>query len=114
MEKIEDSYNKTTKNFEVDLTNAKRTLNSAFCLICRKSVGLIHFSQSIRSFKNSQRIEQFIRNRQIHLLHNFKGLVMFCEDSVREAFQNMPTQRLDTNLFKTNPSHQEINISSMR
>lgn len=106
-----DFYNRKTKEFEIDSTDQKRDLDKAFCLVCEKGVELLEFPQAVSFFRgNSQKVRQFIQDSQIHLLHNLMGLVMLCADSVREVFQNMPTQPLDPNIFVTNPSHGNLDI----
>lgn len=68
---------------EILTRNSFRRSNESQCFICQKTVKLLTFLQAAELFGTG--IEQICRlseKKDLHLLHNRKGIVMVCSDSV--------------------------------
>jgi hypothetical protein len=60
-----------------------RTSRRAYCPMCGKPVELLGFSEAVDFFKTDfQAINGLVERGELHRLHNRKGLVMICADSV--------------------------------
>jgi hypothetical protein len=92
--------------------NIYRTLNIAFCQICRKTVELKNLEQTAEILKaNYNEIKFLTENRQLHRLNNSRGILKICSESLFEVLERRPTQPFDEDIFKTNPSGSDILIS---
>jgi hypothetical protein len=91
--------------------NPYRTLNLAFCQICRKTVELKTLEQAAETLKaNYNEIKFLAENHQLHRLNNSRGKLKFCAESLFDVLERRPTQSFDEDIFKTNPSGSEIFI----
>ena len=62
-----------------------RQSDQAYCLICQKPVKLLTFLQTADFFKTDvPHVYRLSQKSELHLLHNRKGTVMICGDSVFE------------------------------
>jgi hypothetical protein len=87
----------------------ERTESQAFCLICNKQVGLLTFEHSAEILKTDlNEILEFAESGQIHRLHNALGKVEICAESLFDVLETRPTERLNPDIFKTNPSSSNI------
>ena len=91
--------------------NPYRTIDVAFCQICRKTVELKSLEQAAETLKASfNEIKFLAENLQLHRLNNSRGKLKVCAVSLFEVLERRPTQSLDEDIFKTNPSGAEIFI----
>lgn len=92
-------------------TNLHRTLNMAFCQICRQTVELRSLEEATETLKASfNEIKYLAENHHLHRLNNSRGKLMICAESLFEVLERRPTQSLDEDIFKTNPSGSDIFI----
>ena len=86
-----DSKSKAVPDTEKSIeTNRKRLLSEgfrrsdqAFCLICQKPVKLLTFLQTADFFEiDVSHVYRLSEKSELHLLHNRKGKVMVCGDSL--------------------------------
>jgi hypothetical protein len=78
-----------------------RRLGFAFCPVCAKAVELLSFETAAELFGvSTEDIESIRKKGDLHGLHNMKGEILICSDSLFHCFSTMPTQRLDQK-FKT-------------
>jgi hypothetical protein len=92
--------------------NIYRTLNIAFCRICRKTVEMKNLEQTAEILKASYNEIKFLaENRQLHRLNNSHGILKICAESLFDVLERRPTQPFDEDIFKTNPSGSDILIS---
>ncbi len=72
-----------------------RTADRALCPLCEKPVKLLSFSDTADFIKADIReIENLAKNGKLHRIHNNRGLVMICTESLFWYFENRPTQCL--------------------
>jgi hypothetical protein len=89
---------KPSKNTKASL----RRRNHAFCPVCEKLVKLMSFSDSATAFKTDESdINQLAEKRQLHRLHNRRGKVMICADSLFRCFDNRQTRPLTADFLLT-------------
>ena len=75
----------------------------AYCPVCEKPVELMSFMESAELFKtDTQDIEFLAKHGDLHRIHNRKGEVLICSDSLFQCFDSRETRLLD--------SHFEIEI----
>ncbi|MBK9153932.1 MAG: hypothetical protein IPM25_06900 [Chloracidobacterium sp.] len=73
----------------------------AFCLVCSKQVELISFDRAAELFHTDlQDIEFLAKAGSIHKVHNRKGKVLACINSLFECFDNRRTRLLDSSIIK--------------
>jgi hypothetical protein len=95
--------------------NLKRTLNHAYCQICQKTVELNTLEQAAELLKADYNEIKFLaENFQIHRLNNSRGALRICAESLYKLLESRPTQPLDEETFKTNPSGSNIFIGDIR
>lgn len=91
--------------------NLYRTLNMAFCQICRKTVELKTLEDAAEILKaNYNEIKFLAENHQLHRLNNSRGVLKICAESLFDVLERRPTQPFNEDIFKTNPSGAEIFI----
>ncbi len=82
-----------------------RTEKRAFCMKCDKPVDLISFEKAVDSMKTSfLEVFRSANMGKLHRIHNKKGKVMICAESFFQTFDSRQTQKLNRDLFITNPS----------
>jgi hypothetical protein len=75
-----------------------RRLGFAFCPVCEKPVELLSFDAAAELFKTNVRdIESLAEGSELHRVHNRKGLVLICSDSLFTCINSRETLRLDPN-----------------
>lgn len=95
--------------------NIKRTLNQALCRLCQRQVELKSFRQAAELLKtNFNEIKLLAENLQLHRLHDARGNMTICADSLFSVLQTRPTQRFEADVFKTNPSASNYFIGDIR
>jgi hypothetical protein len=76
---------KTEETFP-NASRAERTIRQTFCPICRAAVELISLARAAELYETTaDDISSLIRRRAIHCLHNLRGEVLICFDSLRRA-----------------------------
>lgn len=89
----------------------KRTINHAFCIKCGRQVGLLTFKRAGKILKTGiNELYELAEAGQIHRLHNVHGRVEICAESLFDVLETRPTERLNPDIFKTNPSSSNILI----
>jgi hypothetical protein len=74
-----------------------RHSGSAVCPICEKPVDLMDPAEAARCFKtDEQDIEFLAKSGDIHRIHNRRGEVMICCNSLFACFDKRPTRLLDS------------------
>lgn len=83
-------------------TPAKRTRQQAFCPLCETEVDLLSLDQAAEHCSTEpEEISRLIQNRSIHCLHNRKGAVLICFNSLRSAYSYVrETARLSSEKIK--------------
>ena len=72
-----------------------RTRDRALCPLCEKPVKLMTFSESAEFFKTeTAEIEYLANSGKLHRIHNNRGKVMICAESLFYIFDASPTQVL--------------------
>jgi DNA-binding LytR/AlgR family response regulator len=100
---------KATSASGQSLSGFKRTENEAYCLLCEREVELKTFEQAAEILKtNFREILDLAEAGQVHRLHNSRGRVVICSESLSEILEKRPTQRFNLDFFKTNPSSSNI------
>lgn len=95
-------------------TGAGRTANQAFCLICRKKVELMSYERTAETLQiNFNELLEFAEAGQLHRLHNARGKIAICAESVFEFLEKRPTQRFNPDIFKTNPSSSRLILNEL-
>jgi hypothetical protein len=86
---------KTTPKPERIRATPYRTADRALCPLCEKPVKLLSFSEAADLFKTDiAEIENLAETGKLHRIHNNRGQVMICTESLFWLFQNRPTQFL--------------------
>jgi hypothetical protein len=68
----------------------------AFCPVCGKLVELLSFDAAAELFNtNVQDIETLAQGGDLHRVHNRKGIVLICSDSLFKCINSRETMRLD-------------------
>lgn len=64
----------------------RRSRNKAFCFLCRIDVELVSIPQAAHDCRTTQyEIYQLAEAGEIHRLHNAKGSIMICRNSLKKA-----------------------------
>lgn len=64
----------------------ERSKNQAFCLMCKRQVSLISFRQAAELEKDNRlRLVELSENNLIHRIHNSRGEILICQNSLLEA-----------------------------
>lgn len=64
----------------------KRTRTEAFCLLCKTRVSLMTIEQTKKLYaSNWDDILRLAENGEIHLIHNIRGELHVCIESLRQA-----------------------------
>jgi len=72
-----------------------RTSDRALCPLCEKPVKLLSFSDAADFIKTeTAEIENLAKTGKLHRIHNNRGKVMICAESLFFLFENRPTQLL--------------------
>lgn len=75
----------------------QRRSDKAFCIVCDKPVDLLGFQASADLFNTDlQDIEFLAGQAEVHRIHNRRGEVMICSDSLFTRFDERPTRLLDS------------------
>jgi hypothetical protein len=71
---------------EVQRKKAERTRTQAFCLVCKKQTKLVGVGAAtqVHGFTLDE-ISQYVADGAFHQVHNSKGEILFCQDSLRQA-----------------------------
>lgn len=86
---------------KLNLTNF-RTESTALCPKCQKLVGLTSLSKTTDFYKTEvERIYLLIYRGKLHPIHNRRGEVMICNDSLFTFFEQRETQILNLNRLST-------------
>jgi hypothetical protein len=73
----------------------RRTRDRAFCLKCQKPVDLMAYSSAADFFKTDlEDIQGLAETGQLHRIHNRRGEMMICSDSLFTLFDNRQTRPL--------------------
>ncbi|HSK72222.1 MAG TPA: hypothetical protein VK892_11035 [Pyrinomonadaceae bacterium] len=92
-----------------DKAASKRTINRAFCLLCEKEVELKNFEETAGILKTDfGEVLALAETGQIHRLHNARGRVAICAESLFDLLEKRPTLRFTIDVFKTTPSSSNI------
>lgn len=90
----------------------QRTLDKAFCNLCRQPVELRTFEQAAQLLKiNFSGVKLLAENFQIHRLNDSRGTIKICGESLMKILYARPTMEFDADIFKTNPSDAEVVFS---
>ena len=74
-----------------------RRTTSAYCPKCEKPVDLLSHERSADLFKTDiQDIEFLAKQNLIHRVHNRKGTVLICSNSLFDCFDSRSTRLLDS------------------
>lgn len=97
---MEFFFEMKTKETFSNATRGERTVRQTFCPLCRAAVELISLARAAEIYDTTaDEISSLIRRRAVHCLHNLRGEVLICFDSLRSAdFYVRETGRLG---FKT-------------
>lgn len=95
--------------------NLYRTVNMAFCQVCRKTVELKTLDEAAETLKaNFNEIKFLVENFHLHRLNNSRGILKICAESLFSVLERRPTQPFDEDIFKTNPSGAKIFIGDLQ
>ena len=68
-----------------------RSQTKAFCALCREKVSLMSFQQATMLDEASQNeLVEFLENGAIHRLHNSRGQILICFNSLQKAKRQSP------------------------
>src|SRR5215213_4561589 len=82
-----------------------RTADRALCPLCEKPVKLLSFSDCADLFKTeTAEIENLAEIGKLHRIHNNRGKVMICTESLFWLFGNRPTQFLTLKILSAGSS----------
>jgi hypothetical protein len=71
---------------ESGINSGKRTSTKAFCIVCQRRVNLITFDTAIIVLcVDPDGFLRLLEEGRIHRLHNSKGRILACLNSVRKA-----------------------------
>ena len=80
-----------------------RTKNRAFCPSCQKPVDLMSIEEAAGFYKtNVGDIKSLTQNIILHPIHNSRGNLMLCTDSLFTTFEQRQTQILDKKHLSAN------------
>lgn len=83
-----------------------RTANFAVCPLCEKLVELLEFTSAATIFHTDLQDIEFLTNAgSVHRVHNRKGAVMVCSNSLFNCFDNRRTRLLDSHFAE--PANEE-------
>jgi hypothetical protein len=86
--------------------NFHRTRGRAFCLKCQKPVDLMAYANAAEFFKTDlEDIEQLAETGQLHRIHNRRGEMMICSDSLFTLFDNRQTRLLKSDHSSLRPEN---------
>lgn len=85
---------------EPNISLFPRSRRRAFCPCCEKPVDLMSFEDAAAFYKsNVGSIEALTEAGDLHRVHNRKGEVLICCESLFQNFENRQTQKLDKKLL---------------
>lgn len=77
--------------------NFHRTKIRAFCLRCQKPVDLMTYSNAAEFFKTDlEDIQELAETGHLHRVHNRRGEMMICSDSLFTLFDSRQTRPLNS------------------
>lgn len=89
--------NRTSANFH-------RTKIRAFCLRCQKPVDLMTYSNAAEFFKTDlEDIQGLAETGNLHRIHNRRGEMMICSDSLFTLFDSRQTRLLKPDYSSLKP-----------
>ena len=89
------SDQRDTEDDQIGLFARFRGRTRAYCPKCRRPVQLMSDSRAEDLFKSElPELLSLATRGLLHRLHNSKGLLMFCGDSLFQCFSDRPTQML--------------------
>ena len=89
-----------TKISERNIPYFPRTRNRAFCPRCDKPVDLVRFDEAAAFYKTQiSDITALSETGDLHRIHNSKGEVLICSDSLFAEFDRRETRKLDMKLL---------------
>ena len=64
----------------------ERTKTQAFCLLCKKQTTLVGVDAAAQVHQFTlDEISQYVADGVFHQIHNSKGEILFCQNSLRQA-----------------------------
>ena len=95
-EAVHDTSNANTRYF--------RPAASAYCPVCEKPVELLGYSDAADTFNtDADDIELLVENGELHRVHNKRGNILICSDSLFRCFDERQTRRLDQSFRRLKP-----------
>jgi hypothetical protein len=77
-----------------------RAVDTAFCPVCEKLVRLMSFTESANLLETAVSDAQDLAERHVlHRVHNNRGEIMICSESIIACFREQETQPLDQNIL---------------
>ena len=88
-------------NSELNIGNiCIRLSDHAFCPVCQKLIKLVNFSDAAAIFKTDEDdIASLAESLKLHRVHNRRGKVMICTDSLFQCFDDRQTRLLNPNFL---------------
>ena len=94
---LEAAWGDNTGDLDLWQTLCKRRSGSTHCPRCSKQVDLMNFADAARCFNtDEQDIEYLAKTGEVHRLHNSRGEMMVCCNSLFACFDSRPTRLLDS------------------
>ncbi len=91
---------KKEKDSDLNISMFPRSRCRAYCPRCEKPVDLMSFEESAEFYKtNVGSIEALTEAGDLHRVHNSKGKVLICGESLFKNFDNRQTQKLDKKML---------------
>ncbi len=83
-----------------NISKFPRSRSRAFCPRCEKPVDLMNFEEAAAFCKTDVcDIEALAESGELHRVHNSKGNVLICCESLFKDFDNRQTKKLDVKLL---------------
>lgn len=87
-------------NLELKMPHFPRTYDRAFCPRCQKPVNLMFFDEAAGFYKTQiAAIAAIAETGNLHRIHNSKGEILICSESLFQEFSQQKTQKLDVKLL---------------
>jgi len=91
----EQTHGGTNTEAYIDAIYLRRR-GAAYCPLCEKLVELLGFSEAADLFNtDTDDIDSLARGGEIHRIHNSRGKVLICSDSLFRCFNSRQTRLLD-------------------
>lgn len=80
--------------------NFRRTQSFAFCPRCEKPVDLMFFDEAAAAYKTRiETIAAVAERGRLHRLHNSRGEILICGNSLFTEFTQRETEKLDVKML---------------